>query len=49
MTVYCWCPYCSELCEDDGPNGILVHALAFHPTSDLARSIVEELAAVAVR
>jgi len=38
-----WCPTCHDEMPADGPQGILVHVLSLHPTSDLAHRIVEEL------
>lgn len=39
-----WCFECSEWFELDGPNGVLIHAIAFHPTSPFAQRIMRELA-----
>ena len=37
------CPCCSEVLPVDGPGGVLVHLIAFHAKSDIARRVMAEL------
>lgn len=44
LGIRTWCPTCGAVMPADGPEGLLVHVLSQHPTSDLAHKVVAELA-----
>jgi hypothetical protein len=42
--TYVLCPVCWEISELEGPDGVFVHLIAFHPSSDAAMFLMRELA-----
>jgi hypothetical protein len=42
--TYVLCPVCWEISELEGPDGVLVHAIAMHPVSAFTQAIMRELA-----